>query len=230
MARNGSLRDLLALSIAAEPDGGHTGKRRMRTMKPLSTGLTTTLTVGVSIMLGSLAFNASAIAGAGPADTAAQSVAVPEALVPEDLTLEPRPVIFVLGGGLWDDAEEKLGEAFSSIYGAIAEQKLHAAGKPMVEYLDSDEEKFQFRAMVPIEPADQPHADSDVQVGTSPSGKVLKFVHHGSLDDLEGVYNRIDDYLAAKSLSMKKVVEEYQTEQSTTPPNKMVTNIYVFTE
>ena len=62
------------------------------------------------------------------------------------------------------------------------------------------------------------------------AGPALKFVHQGAFEDLEEVYNRIDDFLVAKSLSMKKVYEEYVTDPTVTAPEKMITNIYVVTE
>jgi len=165
-----------------------------------------------------------------PAAPSATVPAPPTAIAPEDYVLAPSTVAFVQTTGKWDDAEALLDTAFKSIYAALARQNIHATGVPMVEYLDSDDSTFSFKAMVPITAAAGINLAPDVGIGEGPSGKVLKFVHHGSFDDLEQVYNRIDDYLAAKGLSMQRVVEEYATDQAVTPPDNMVTNIYVFAE
>ncbi|MDR3495165.1 MAG: GyrI-like domain-containing protein [Ancalomicrobiaceae bacterium] len=151
-------------------------------------------------------------------------------IVPETVQLQPRPVLFVTGESKWDDAEEKLGSAFHAVYGEIGRLNLRTSGVPMVEYTDSDDEKFSYKAMVPIEAKPTEDLADEVRVGAGPAGKVLKFVHQGSFDGLEQVYNRIDDYLAANHLTMKRVVEEYQTDRAKTPPEKRITNIYVFTE
>lgn len=149
---------------------------------------------------------------------------------PEQLTLPSRSVLYITGKSNWDDADKSLSEAFNAIYAAIGKAKLQPSGSPMVEYLESSDEDFKFKAMVPVDKPPASVAAKDVKVGQSPSGPVLKFVHRGSFEDLEDVYNRIDDYLVAKSLTMAKVYEEYETDPASTPPDKMVTNIYVVTE
>ncbi|MBT9289461.1 GyrI-like domain-containing protein [Prosthecodimorpha staleyi] len=149
---------------------------------------------------------------------------------PESVTLTARPVLFVTGKSTWDDAEEGIGNAVNAIFAAIAKGNLKAAGSAMIEYLDSGDEEFQFKAMVPIEAAPAKAPGKDVKVGQSPAGPALKFVHQGAFEDLEEVYNRIDDFLVAKSLNMKKVYEEYVTDPTVTAPEKMITNIYVVTE
>ncbi len=164
---------------------------------------------------------------APPAPTAPSASA---AITPEEAVLAPRTVAFIVGKGKWDDAETVLDTAFKSIYAAMGRENVHSVGVPMVEYLDSDDSAFSFKAMVPIQAEAGINLGPDAQVGEGPSGKVLKFVHRGSFDDLEQVYNRIDDYLASKSLTMTKVVEEYVTDPIVTTPNNTVTDIYVFTQ
>lgn len=157
--------------------------------------------------------------------------ALPKASIsPETVTLQSHPVVFVTGESKWDDAEQSLGNAFHAVYGEIGRLNLHANGMPMVEYVDSDDDKFTYKAMVPIEAKPSAELGDDVQSGDGPAGTVLKFVHKGPFDELEQVYNHIDDYLAANHLTMKRVVEEYQTDRAKTPPEKQITNIYVFTE
>lgn len=151
-------------------------------------------------------------------------------IAPETVTLQSRPVLYVTGDSKWDDSEKSLGDAFHAVYGEIARLNLRAAGVPMVEYVDSDDEKFIYKAMVPISEKPAAALEDEVAVGDSPAGSVLKFVHAGARDDMEQFYNRIDDYLAANHLTMKRVVEEYQTDRTKTPPDEQITNIYVFAE
>lgn len=152
------------------------------------------------------------------------------AIKPEPFEMKARAVALVESNGNWDDAEELLNDAFKEIFSALADKSLHAAGMPMVEYLDSDDKTFAFRAMVPVDAPRDTDFGEEVQMGQSPSGPTIKVSHEGPFDELEQVYNRIDDYLAARHLQMDRVVEEYATDQSVTAPNKQVTNIYVFTK
>lgn len=166
-----------------------------------------------------------------PADAGKDGAPTEVAIAPpESVTLAAKPVLYATGKSSWDDAEQSLGNALNALYAAIAKGNLKAAGPPMIEYLDSGDEDFQFKAMVPVEKSPKTAPSKDVKIGQSPAGPALKFVHRGSFEDLEEVYNRIDDYLVSKSLDMKKVYEEYETDPGTTPPEKMVTNIYVVTD
>ncbi len=144
--------------------------------------------------------------------------------------MKAHTVAYIESDGKWDDAEDLLNDAFKQLFSALADKSLHAAGLPMVEYLDSDDQTFSFRAMVPIDAPRDTDLGEDVEIGDSPAGSVVRVVHEGPFDELEQVYNRIDDYLASKHLTMDRIIEEYATDQGTTPPNKQVTNIYVFTK
>ncbi len=152
------------------------------------------------------------------------------AIKPEPFEMKSRTVALVESNGNWDDAEDLLNDAFKEIFSALADKSLRATGLPMVEYLDSDDKTFAFRAMVPIDAPRDTDFGEEVQVGDSPSGQTIKVSHEGPFDELEQVYNRIDDYLASQHLQMDRVVEEYATDQSVTAPNKQITNIYVFTK
>jgi len=173
---------------------------------------------------------ASSFAGIATSQTpSAPATADPTAIVPEEIVLHPQTVAFVMGKGKWDDAAALFDTSFKEIYAALVHDIIHVVGVPMVEYLDSDDSSFAFKAMVPVDAVTGRKLSADVEIGDGPSGKVLKFSHRGSFDDLEQVYNRIDDYLAGKGLEIQRVVEEYVTDQAVTPPNNTVTNIYVFT-
>lgn len=149
---------------------------------------------------------------------------------PESILLPDRPVLSMTGTATWEEAEKELGRSFEQIFAAIREAGLKQAGPPMVEYTESDDESFGFKAMVPLADEAGDNLPEDIERGRSPTGRALKFVHRGSFDGLEAVYNKIFDYLAAKNLQVLRVIEEYPSDPANTPADKMVTNIYVFTE
>ncbi|TBW36325.1 GyrI-like domain-containing protein, partial [Siculibacillus lacustris] len=166
-----------------------------------------------------------------PPPAAAVEPARPTPAAPEEVVLKARPVLFVTGRTTWDDAEKKMGEAFATLNGAIKKSGAKPAGGLLVQYVETDGDDVGYKAMLPV--VEAPKASKlpkGVKAGTSPAGKALKFVHNGSLDDLEEVYARIDDWLAGHGLDSKTVVEEYDAAALTAPEDRVVVDIWVFTK
>lgn len=149
-------------------------------------------------------------------------------LVPVEVEVAARPVIFVTGVTTWDKAEEKLGGVFVTLAEAVKKLGVQQSGPPLVEYIESDSDDVGFRAMVPIEVAPKGKLPKGVKVGKSTGGKALKFRHAGPLDDLEEVYGRIDDELTKRNLDTRTIVEEYDPDALASPEDRVVMDIYVF--
>lgn len=67
-----------------------------------------------------------------------------------------------------------------------------------------------------------------VEIGASPSGKALKFQHHGAYEEIEATYEAIAAYLDEKGLDSKDlIIEEYIGELREDDENIDV-DIYVF--
>lgn len=146
----------------------------------------------------------------------------------QEVTLPERTVVYLKGAGNWDTAYETLVDAFKSVYGYVAAQGLKPDGAAMIIYTQTDDSGFDYRAAVPItqEPKDKPQGD--IAIGKTPSGKALKFVHRGSYDAMDATYEAITNYLDDKRLEAKDVfIEEYLTDPTKTPADKLVVNIYV---
>ena len=123
---------------------------------------------------------------------------------------------------------ETLIDAFKSVYAFLDKQGIKHAGPSMTIYTSADDTGFQFQAAVPIaeEPKDPPKGD--IEVGKSPAGRALKFVHRGSYDSMDGTYEAITNYLDEKRLEAQDIfVEEYETDPVTTPEDKLVVTVYV---
>jgi hypothetical protein len=151
-------------------------------------------------------------------------------LTAETVTLATRPALVYAGQADWDDSEKALSSAINLLYATVAKFKLEAAGSPMVEYLEDDDDQLRFMAYLPIQPGARGTYGKEVKLGDTPAGTVLKYTHQGSYEDLEDVYSQIEDQLTAQKKEMKRVVEEYVSDPQSTSPDQMVTNIYVFTE
>ncbi|HET9904483.1 MAG TPA: GyrI-like domain-containing protein [Xanthobacteraceae bacterium] len=146
----------------------------------------------------------------------------------EEVQFAAKTVVRMKGNANWDTAFETLIDSFKSIGDYIARTGLKRAGPALTVYLSTDDTGFQYEAGIPIEaaPADAPRGD--IEVGTTPSGKMLKFVHRGSYDSMDTTYEAITNFLDSKQLEAQDTfIEEYVTDPVTTPEDKLVVNVYV---
>jgi effector-binding domain-containing protein len=145
----------------------------------------------------------------------------------QEVKLAPKTIIYLAGSGTWDRAYDTLVEAFKKLNAYRDGAGLVATGPAMTIYTSTDDTGFDFRAAIPLaEPPKNP--PRDIAVGQSPDGKVLKFVHRGSYDDMNQTYEAITNYLDEKSLDAKDLlIEEYVTDLLKSPQDKLVVNVYV---
>ncbi len=146
----------------------------------------------------------------------------------EEMMLSAKTIVYLKGHGTWDNAFETLIDAFKSVYAFLDKQGIKRAGPSMTIYTSADDIGFQFQAAVPIaeEPKDPPRGD--IELGKSPAGRALKFVHRGSYDSMDSTYEAITNHLDDKRLEAQDTfVEEYETDPVTTPEDKLVVTVYV---
>jgi effector-binding domain-containing protein len=177
-----------------------------------------------------LATAAQAQRGAPPSAPPAAQAPAPTPGEPfgEEMTLTPKTIIYMKGNSTWDTALDTLIDAFKSVYAYLDKQGLKRAGPSMTIYTQADDTGFQFQAAVPIDEAPKDMPKGDIEVGTSPGGRALKFVHRGSYDSMDTTYEAITNYLDEKRLEAQDLfVEEYATDPVTTPEDKFVVTVYV---
>jgi effector-binding domain-containing protein len=146
----------------------------------------------------------------------------------EEVQFTAKTVVRMKGAANWDTAYDTLVDNFKSISGYIDRAGLKRAGPAVTVYTSTDDTGFQYEAGIPIEapPAEPPKGD--IEIGKTPSGKMLKFVHRGSYDAMDTTYEAITNYLDSKQLEAdENFIEEYVTDPTTTPEDKMVVNVYV---
>jgi effector-binding domain-containing protein len=176
-----------------------------------------------------------ALAALQPAWAQTPPVAAPPAAVTpsaepfgEDTTLTAKPIVYVKGNGTWDNAFATIAGAFKKLRAYTDKEGLKSDGMPMTIFTATDDTGFQYQAAVPLTepPKNPPHGD--IAAGLSPEGHALKFVHHGSYDDLDNTYEAITNYLDEKRLEAKDLfIEEYVTDPITADPKKLTINVYV---
>ncbi|WP_274069685.1 MULTISPECIES: GyrI-like domain-containing protein, partial [unclassified Bradyrhizobium] len=144
-----------------------------------------------------------------------------------EATLEARKVVMVKGTANWDSAFDTLIDAFKALNTLLDKQGIKAAGNAMVVYTSTDDTGFTFLAEIPVE-QDPKNLPKDMSIGKSPEGKVLKFVHRGSYDNMDNTYEAITNHLDDKRLEAKDTfIEEYLTDPLKTVEDKLVINVFV---
>lgn len=146
----------------------------------------------------------------------------------EETMVAAKTVVMMKGSATWDTAFETLVDNFKSLYAYIERNGLKRAGPPMTVYTATDDTGFQYQAAVPIAEAPANPPRGDLEIGTSPAGRMLKFVHRGSYDSMDTTYEAITNYLDSKQLEAQdNFIEEYLTDPVTTPEDQMVINVFV---
>lgn len=186
-----------------------------------------------AILAGPITAPAFAQTQSGPADSAAPSTsqaapARPGEVFGEDAALTAKTIVYVKGTGTWDKAFEIISSSFKKIDGYLNKEGIKQDGLPMTIFTATDDTGFEYQAAVPILETPKNPPRGDLAIGRSPEGKALKFVHRGSYDDLDNLYEAITNYLDDKRLEAKDTfIEEYLTDPATSDPKKLVVNVYV---
>lgn len=178
--------------------------------------------------------------GGGSADRAAaqaptppQENTRPDTLQPgdafgEEVTLPERTIIYLAGSGKWDSAFETITDAFKTVNAYLQKQGIKPSGPPMTIYTSTNDTSFDFQAALPVAETPKDPPTGDLAVGKTATGRAFKFIHRGSYDDMDTTYDAITNFLDEKQLDAKGLfIEQYVTDPLTTPPDKLVVEVYV---
>jgi effector-binding domain-containing protein len=145
----------------------------------------------------------------------------------EETTLTSSQVVMVKGTANWDGAFEALMDAFKSLGTLLDKQNIKRTGNQLIVYTTTDDTGFSFQAEIPVD-QEPKNLAKNMSMGKSPEGKALKFVHHGSYDNMDNTYEAITNFLDDKKLEAKDTfIEEYVTDPLKTGEDKLVINVYV---
>ncbi len=145
----------------------------------------------------------------------------------EEVTLTARKVVVLKSKGDWESAFETITGSLKTLATLLDKQGIKPAGPFLIVYTSTDDTGFTFQAQIPVdqEPKNLP---KDASIGNSPEGKTLKFVHHGSYDNMDNTYEAITNHLDDKKLEAKDTfIEEYVTDPLKTSEDKLVINVFV---
>jgi hypothetical protein len=146
----------------------------------------------------------------------------------EEVMLTGKPIVFIAGKATWENAFPTLKDKFKAILAFLDKQKLKADGPPMTIYTLVTDRGFEFQTAMPLAEAPVNLPRGTVTAGQSPIGKAMKFVHRGSYDSMDMLYESIVHFLDEKGIEKQGLfVEEYVTDPVTTPEDKLVVNVFV---
>jgi effector-binding domain-containing protein len=166
-----------------------------------------------------------AAAASSPADKPADTTAEPFA---EDTTLTAKTIVYVKGNGVWDSAFDTISGSFKKLKAYIDKEGLKTDGPPMTIFTQTDDTGFQYQAAVPVTEPPKTPPKGDIAVGQSPEGHALKFIHHGSYDELDNTYEAITNYLDEKRLEAKDMfIEQYETDPVTADGKTLTVDVLV---
>ncbi len=144
-----------------------------------------------------------------------------------EINLEAKKVIIAKGSANWDSAFDTLIDSLKALNAQLDKQGIKPSGNPMIIYTSTDDTGFTYLAEIPVD-QDPKNLPKDMNMGKSPEGKALKFVHHGSYDNMDNTYEAITNHLDEKKLEAKDTfIEEYITDPLKTEEDKLVINVYV---
>lgn len=145
----------------------------------------------------------------------------------EEVTITAKKVISIKGTANWDNAFESLTDSLKTLTGILDKQGIKQTGPAIIVYTSADDTGLVYQAQLPVE-QDPKNLPKDVTITKSPEGKVLKFIHRGSYDNMDNTYEAITNHLDEKKLEAKDTfIEEYITDPLTTTEDKLVINVFV---
>lgn len=167
----------------------------------------------------------------GPNEPEKGSPGVPSDATTETLDVPSRTTAIYSGQAKWDDGFDSIRDAHNRIKAAVDKAGLKAAGSPITVFTQTDDNGFSYEAMLPIEgkPTGKDELAPQVKLGSSPSGKAIKFQHRGPYDDIDSTYDLITAYLDEKGLESRDFfIEEYLTDLTSPEDPNLAVDIYVF--
>ncbi len=158
---------------------------------------------------------------------------LPSDVTSVSLEVPSRSVAIVTAQAKWDDGFTSIKDSLAKIKAAMDNAGLKPAGSPFTVFTQTGDAGFSYEAMIPLaeKPAGKDELSADVKLGSSPSGKALKFQHRGPYDDIDSTYDLITAYLDEKGLEAGDFfIEEYLTELTNAEDPNLAVDIYIFTK
>ncbi len=149
----------------------------------------------------------------------------------QTVDLPSLPALASTGKTSWEKGYADIRSAIATLRAQSQQLGLEPKGRPLVVYVESDDQGFRFDLLLPL--AKAPAADAKLQPGiraaTNPGGKAMKFEHRGAYAEIENTYQAITALLDEKGLNARDFfIEEFVNDAADANDITMAVNIYVF--
>jgi effector-binding domain-containing protein len=148
----------------------------------------------------------------------------------DEVVLTSKPVAILSGMSTWDDGFQNLKNAFRKIEEELTRAGLAPAGRPLAQFVETDDMGFRYEAMIPIppQPAGSTKLTPEIHFGKTPEGKAFRFVHKDPYEEIDSTYETITAYLDAKGIAVKDAfIEEYVTDLTDPTDPNLEINVFV---
>ena len=148
----------------------------------------------------------------------------------ESVDLPSRPFAYVEAKADKDEIYSAILSSLSSVKHDMDKANLAPAGRPLAVFVESDDTGFKFHAGYPLAaaPEGKSSLSDTVKIGQTPSGKAMRFEHHGAYGDIDATYDAITAYLDDKGIDAQDTfVEEYANDVKDPDDPTLQVNIYV---
>ena len=130
-----------------------------------------------------------------------------------ELVIEPRPVLILRGESDNEEAFANLQNALFRLNEEAKKAGIIVAGRPFAVIDLTDEKRFKFEAMLPIENTAQTPPVPGLRFGQSPSGPAIRFKYSGAYEDDSYVYESIEAYVEERDIKARPyAIEEFLTD------------------
>jgi effector-binding domain-containing protein len=158
----------------------------------------------------------------------------------ECVEVEVEPVLALQVTGQCGSEPREIAAAMEATFGKLCElirtSGVTPGGPPRAVYTSYGPEGIQFVVAMPLAQAPpEPIETEEAAIETLPGGATLRFTHHGPYAGLMQTYGLITQYMIAKGLMESEadwagympMWEEYRNDPETTPPDELLTYIYL---
>jgi effector-binding domain-containing protein len=148
----------------------------------------------------------------------------------DELMLNSKSAVMITGQANWDTSMNTMAKVFDRLKSEAEKAGLKVAGRPLTLFVETDDTKFRYEAMLPVDRVIEGQAGigPDIRFVQTPRGKHLRFTHKAPYDDIDSTYEVLTAYLDAKGLTVRDAfLEEYVSELSDFDKPEFELNVYV---
>ena len=148
----------------------------------------------------------------------------------ETVDLAQRPFAYIEGKADRDEVYSAIQGSLGLVKRDVDKAGLKPSGRPLAVFIESDDSGFRYHAGYPLEaaPEGKTSLSDATRIGTTPSGKAMRFQHLGAYADIDATYDAITAYLDEKGIDAQdSFVEEYANDIKDADDPNLEVDIYV---